>query len=68
VSFWNEGYDRVIVTNGLSKAYGLPGTPPRVDRCTQPRQLTSYGRIGTTRPSRLGCSAIRLDSQSWIRQ
>lgn len=24
-SFWNEDYDRVIVTNGLSKAYGLPG-------------------------------------------
>jgi aspartate/methionine/tyrosine aminotransferase len=25
VSLWNDGYDRVIVTNGLSKAYGLPG-------------------------------------------
>jgi aspartate/methionine/tyrosine aminotransferase len=25
VSFWDEGYERVIVTNGLSKAYGLPG-------------------------------------------
>ena len=24
-SFWTEGYDRVLVTNGLSKAYGLPG-------------------------------------------
>ncbi len=24
-SFWTEDYDRVIVTNGLSKAYGLPG-------------------------------------------
>ena len=24
-SFWNKGYDRVLVTNGLSKAYGLPG-------------------------------------------
>ncbi|HWC74910.1 MAG TPA: aminotransferase class I/II-fold pyridoxal phosphate-dependent enzyme [Gemmatimonadales bacterium] len=24
-SFWGSGYDRVIVVNGLSKAYGLPG-------------------------------------------
>jgi aspartate/methionine/tyrosine aminotransferase len=24
-SFWGSGYDKVIVVNGLSKAYGLPG-------------------------------------------
>jgi len=24
-SFWNGGYEKVIVVNGLSKAYGLPG-------------------------------------------
>ena len=24
-SFWSSGYDKVIVVNGLSKAYGLPG-------------------------------------------
>ena len=24
-SFWRSGYDKVIVVNGLSKAYGLPG-------------------------------------------
>ena len=24
-SFWDSGYDKVIVVNGLSKAYGLPG-------------------------------------------
>jgi len=24
-SFWGSGYDKVIIVNGLSKAYGLPG-------------------------------------------
>src|SRR5437762_12057082 len=24
-SFWSSGYDKIIVVNGLSKAYGLPG-------------------------------------------
>jgi aspartate/methionine/tyrosine aminotransferase len=24
-SFWSSGYDKIIIVNGLSKAYGLPG-------------------------------------------
>jgi hypothetical protein len=53
-TFWNR-YDRVIVTNGLSKAYGLPGL--RIGWAVAPSQfiakLWSYHDYTTICPSAL---------------
>ena len=38
-SVWERGYDRAIVTSGLSKAYGLPGL--RIGWVVAPRDLIS---------------------------
>jgi aspartate/methionine/tyrosine aminotransferase len=49
-SFWGSGYDKVIVVNGLSKAYGLPGL--RIGWIvSQPAFSQKRGRDTTTRPS-----------------
>lgn len=55
VSFWEEGYEKIIVTNSLSKAYGLPGlrlgwivAPPKVAEF-----LWSYRDYTTIAPSTL---------------
>ncbi|MEP7270171.1 MAG: aminotransferase class I/II-fold pyridoxal phosphate-dependent enzyme [Acidobacteriota bacterium] len=54
-SFWNEDYDRIIVTNGLSKAYGLPGL--RLGWIVAPEQvaesLWSYRDYTTIAPATL---------------
>lgn len=71
-SFWNEGYDRVIVTNGLSKAYGLPGL--RLGWIVAPSEtaarLWSYRDYTTIAPAtlsdRVAQSVLRPEMREWV--
>jgi aspartate/methionine/tyrosine aminotransferase len=55
-SFWGSGYDKIIIVNGLSKAYGLPGlrigwivTQPQLSLETWARHdYTTIGPSGAT--------------------
>ena len=55
-TFWGR-CDRVVVTSGLSKAFGDAGAPHRMGRRADQARSSGSGGTTTTRPSRPACSA-----------
>ena len=73
-SFWDSGYERILCTAGLSKAYSLPGLrtgwvvgPPKmIEKLWSYHDYTSIGPTMLT--DRLASVALAPERRAWILQ